>query len=296
MAAAAPQGVATQTALTVSTSDHGGRTQATVGVTVSGDDGLPASGTVAISDQGRPLAGMALNAQGQASTVLSLAAGSHNLSAAYTGDAAHLASASEPATISAQATSTPDFQIAILPVTVSITPGQSSTLIATVTPENSNALTSPMFVTLSCSGLPDQSSCTFTAENVEILPNATAAITSSMVLATQVAGSGRVTLPASRGASPIAWAFLLPGALGLGGLAWGTRRRPWFKRLTLLALVGLVTVLGTTACNPRYYYLNHGPQINPATPAGTYTVYVTAQSSNGVAAITHSTTLAFTVK
>ena len=92
------------------------------------------------------------------------------------------------------------------------------------------------------------------------------------------------------------WAVLLPGALGLGGLAWGVRRRPWLSRISLLALVALVTTLGTTACNPRYYYLNHGPPTNPATPAGTYTINVTAQSSNGVTAITNSTTMALTVQ
>jgi len=295
-AAASAQGVATQTALTVSTRDHGGRTLATVAVSVNGVDGLPATGSVAISDHGRQLAGVALNAEGQASTVLALSAGSHTLSAAYIGDGTHLASVSAGTGVLGQATSSPDFGIAVAPVTLSLTPGQTSTLIATVTPEYSNALTSPMFVTLSCSGLPDQASCTFTPENVEILPNATTVLTSSMVLATQVAGSAKATPPLHRGVNPIAWALLLPGALGLGGLAWGTRRRPWLNRLMLLALVGLVTVLGTTACNPRYYYLNHGPPNTPATPAGNYTVYVTAQSSNGVTATTHSTTLAFTVK
>jgi hypothetical protein len=296
MAAAGPQGVATQTALTVSAQDHGGRTQAAISVSVSADDGLPATGAVVISDQGQPLAGVALNAQGQASTVLALASGSHNLSAAYTGDATHLGSASAPAAISALATSTADFQISVAPVTLTLTAGQSSTLIATVTPENSNTLSSPMFVTLSCSGLPNQASCTFTPENVEILPNVSTALTSSMVIATQVAGSGKATPPLRLGSSPVAWAFLLPGALGLGGLAWGARRRPWLHRISLLLLLALVTMLGTTACNPRYYYLNHGPQVNPPTPSGVYSVSVTAQSSNGVTAITHSTPLAFTVK
>jgi hypothetical protein len=89
---------------------------------------------------------------------------------------------------------------------------------------------------------------------------------------------------------------LLPGVFGLGGLAWGVRRRPWLNRLSLVALVGLVAVLGTTACNPRYSYEHHGPPVNPATPAGTYTVSVIGQSSNGVTATTHSTTIALTVQ
>jgi hypothetical protein len=98
-----------------------------------------------------------------------------------------------------------------------------------------------------------------------------------------------------RGGSSVALAILLPGILGLGGLAWGARRRRWLQRLALVAFVGLVTALGTTACNPLYYYENHGPPHPPATPSGTYTVTVTGQSTNGVTAITNNTTMVLTV-
>jgi hypothetical protein len=89
---------------------------------------------------------------------------------------------------------------------------------------------------------------------------------------------------------------LLPGVLGLGGLAWGARRRAWLQRLALVALVGMVTMLGTTACSPLYYYYNHGPTPTPPTPAGTYNLTVTAQSNNGVTAISNSTTMVLTVQ
>jgi hypothetical protein len=117
-----------------------------------------------------------------------------------------------------------------------------------------------------------------------------------MVIQTYAASTVNASPPSPPGnrSNPIAWAFVLPGALGLGGLALGARRR-WLNRLSLLALIGLVTLLGTTACNPRYYYLNHGPPTNPATPSGTYTVTVTAQSSNGVTALKHSTTFTLIV-
>ena len=296
VAAESTQALTTQTTLGAETRDQAGRTKATLAVTVTGEDGQPAVGAVSVEDFGKPQAGAVLNAAGQASVVLSLAGGDHQLRAIYTGDATHLSSASPLTAVHALTTGTPDFQISIAPTTLSLTPGQSATVIATITPENAAALTGPMFVTLSCSGAPDETSCTYTPENVEILVGATGPVTSSMVFQTQAPSqlqSGVVGRPA---ANPIAWAFLLPGALGLMGLAWGGRRRRWLNRLSLLALVGLVTLLGTTACNPRYYYLNHGPPLNPGTPKGSYNVNVTAQYSNGVTAISHSTSLALTVQ
>jgi hypothetical protein len=288
----ATQTQSTQTMLTVEAHDQGGRTQATVVVAVTGEDRLPAAGAVAVSDFGRQLAGAALNARGQATLVLDLPAGDHSLAATYTGDESHRASLSESLRVRAQASTTPDFQISVAPATLSLTPGQSGTVVASIAPENSSALTAPMFVTLSCSGLPDQSSCNFTPENIEILPNATVPITSSMIVLTQQQEAS-LRRP---GSNSIALAILLPGALGLGSLAWSMRRRPWLQRLSLLAMVALVAMLGTTACNARYDYYHHGPPLNPATPAGTYTVDVIAQSSDGVTATTHFTTLVFTVK
>jgi hypothetical protein len=119
-----------------------------------------------------------------------------------------------------------------------------------------------------------------------------------MLIQTQRQGTTQLMRPAGPGhtKSPVAWAVLLPGVLGLGGLAWGARRRKWLNRLALVALLGLVTTLGSTACNPLYYYYNHGPPTTPATPTGSFTVTVTGQSSNGVTAITNSTTMVLTVQ
>jgi hypothetical protein len=293
--AAGAQSVTTTTTLTAETRDQGGRTQATVAVNVTGEDGVPASGAVAIEDEGKQLAGAALNTEGQAKLVLALSAGSHNLRAAYLGDSHHKASHSAVAQVQAQASGTPTFTVAVSALSpATLTPGQSGMATITITPENASSLTSPMFVTVSCSGLPDQASCTFNPETVEILPTTTGVLTSSMLVETQAASYVFVQPPAPRSASPIAWAFLLPGALGFAGLAWRGRRR-LLSRLSLLFLVGLVTMLGTTACNPRYNYFHHGPVQNPATPAGTYTVKIAAQSNNGVTAITQYTSVVVTV-
>ena len=296
-AAQSTQGMATQTTLTAETHDSAGRTQAALTVAVTGEDGTSATGAVAIKDNGRDLAGVALNAQGTASLTLSLPAGQHQLRAVYIGDATHRPSASLLTGIHAQTnTGTPDFQVSISPSTLTLTAGKSATLIASITPENASALQGPMFVTLSCSGNPDQSLCIYTPENVEVLPNATAPVTSSLVFQTQTGTASLHTPVMHSKASPVAWAFLLPGALGLVGLSFGGHRRRWLSRFSLFLLLGLVTVLGTTGCNPLYYYEHYGPVPISPTPSGTYTVQVTAQSTNGVTAITHSTTLALTIQ
>ncbi len=285
----------TSTTLTAETRIQNGRTMASFAVAVKGEDAVAATGAVVIQEDGRQLGGAALSGEGRARLEFTLPAGEHNLTAVYTGDTNHQASVSAVSGVTAQATSaTPDFQLSIAPASLSLTAGQSGSATVSLTPVNSSSLPGPMFVTLACTGFPDQSSCTFTPENVEILPNATAAITSSMTLTTQA--RNRTAGLERQQRNPVAWALLLPGTLALAGLAFSARRRRWLSRLALLGLVGLVTVLGTTACAPRYNYYNHGPPFNLPTPSGSYTLQITAQSSNGVTATTHTLPFALTVK
>jgi len=314
-AAASAQAIATFTTLNVATSDQNGRTQATIQVSVIGADGQPASGVVAIEDGTLTRAEAALDASGQARSAVTLPGGDHQLRAVYFGDASHQQSKSQVAPASGTTNGQPDYGLSIAPVSpttlpMTLTPGATGTALITVTPENNATLTAPMFVTLSCSGLPNESSCTFTPETVEILATTPASCatgsapascppTSSMLLETQAAsnptGAATNVGPGSN-MRTVAWALLLPGLLGLGGLAFGARRRAFLNRLALVALVGIVVSLGMTGCNPLYYYRNHGPGPTPATPAGNYTVTITAQSSNGVTSISNTTTLALTVK
>jgi hypothetical protein len=313
--AANAQNVSTETSMSVTTNDLAGLTKSTVLVNVTGADGLPAAGAVSIVEGGRQLAQVALDPAGQATSVLTLPGGEHALRAVYSGDTTHLGSSSVATLVQAQASTTPSFQLVLSPVAPSalplvLTAGNSGTINVSIVPVNPSALTSPMFVTLSCSGLPNQASCNFSPANVEILPTTPTSCptgspasacppVSSMVLQTQAAGTAaQMTSPVvhGNGSSSVEWAILLPGILGLGGLAWGARRRAWLSRMALIALVALVTMLGTTGCNPRYYYFHHGPPTNLPTPSGTYTVTVTGQSSDGITAITVNTPMVLTVK
>jgi hypothetical protein len=273
-------------------------------------NGQPVTGVVAIEDefngQQVQLDSIALSSAGTASPTVSLVAGDHSLTAVLAASSSDQSSTSSAVAVSIPSACTfmaavSNFAPATTPVNT-LTPGQSGTATVSIIPSAAYTatLTSPMFVSLSCSGLSDQATCAFTPNNVEISPGQDAAVTSSMVIQTYAASRAAAApvhpQKGSGGSTPIAWAMLLPGALGLGGFAWGMRRRRWLSRLSLLALVGLVTVLGTTACNPRYNYQNHAPVPNPATPAGTYAVTVYAVSSNGVSATTNTTTFALTVQ
>jgi hypothetical protein len=305
----------TTTAIGVQTSQSSAQTNpadavcslTTVAVTVTGGSTAP-TGTVTIDDGvtspvaigSQTLSASGLN--GVASLTFALSAANHTLTAVYSGDSTHASStsaANSPA-ISSQCSVSFAVTVSSLSPSNTLAAGQQGTATVTITPLPSfidSLGNAPAFITVSCSGLPQQSSCSFTPEDLEILPGQDQGVTSAWVLSTQAQGTRGAVLPTRPGrrSRPVAWAFLLPGMFGLGGLALGARRRAWLRRLMLLALLGLITTLGTTSCNPLYRYYNHGPPTNPATPPGTYTVTVTGQSSNGVTAITNSTTISVTV-
>lgn len=299
-AAQSPAALATQTTLAAETQDVNGQTHATLTARVTGEDGGPASGTVVIEEGGRPLAGAALAADGSATTVVSLPPGEHSLQASYSGDATHKASLSRAAAVSALTSTQTGFTVSVNPATVTAVQGETKSVQVTITPTNPASLSAPMFVTLSLTGLPDQSSATFTPESLEIQPN-TASAQSNLVITTVASnvlyGSRRPSHSGPADSSPVQWAILLPGALlGLAGVAFGARRGSRaLTRLSLLGLVALVTILGTAGCSPLYNYRNHGPNPNLPTPAGTYTLQVAAQSSDGVSATTNSVNMVLTV-
>jgi len=301
---------ATHTALATQTQEIGGREVIVYTAQVGSDDGKPATGAVTMTENGRVLAGAALDSEGKAEIRYdALPAGDHTLTAMYGGDLNHAASQSEGVKVHPDTSGAPAFTLGIdvvgssTPATMTVAvPGETGYLNATVTPNNGFT----GFLSLSCSGpsatsgapggsaLPVGVSCTFTPVNLEIISSA--AVTANMSLQTtagqqNVAGSDRQPRTESR-APKLALAWLLPGILGLGFLG---RKRKLFARGALLALVAAVGVLGTSSCAARYKYLNHGPTFTGTLP-GTYTITITAQTSDGVTASAQSQTLTLVVK
>lgn len=291
LSAFAQPSVRTFTQLTI-VSPHtlsGASTEVRINVVAANSE--PLGGTVTLMDGERAVAGAALQ-EGEAEFAVNLTGGDHQLSAVYAGDDVHQPSASNAQSFHSEQMSTPTYALAMNPAGLTLTAGQSGDATVTLTAGNNQSTTGPTFFTISCSGLPANSSCYFTPETLEIPAGSNTAVVSYLTLQTQAAtGVSRNTAP---GAGPgVVLAILLPGMLGLGFFG---RKRGIGLRLMLLGIFALTASFGMSGCNPRYNYINHHPPLTPGTPAGSYTVQINAQTNNGVTATNVTTTLALTIQ
>jgi hypothetical protein len=258
----------------------GGKTILTAHISpVPMEGGTP--GTVTFLDresggQVRELGSTLVSADGSASlTVSSLAAGTHEVHAAYSAPGASQisggptpAASSAAAEVIAQAT-TPDFSLTAVPTTLNLTAGAQGTVTVSITPSGGFN----NFVSLSCAGLPLFTTCSFLPSNVSV--SGTTAL-STMTLET-VAPSGKVVALLGH-TSGLVYAFLLPGGLGLLGLGFSRNRG-----VRTLAMVCIVVSLmgGASACSQRYRYLNYGPGPNVGTPNGESIIRIFGTSVSG---------------
>jgi Bacterial Ig-like domain (group 3) len=277
-ASAAENATATQTTLTVATDNAGPRTRTTLTAHVSGGLGAP-SGVVNFRSGQTDLGSALVDSEGKASLQTDLLpAGSHPVVAIYQGQSAYLNSISSPELVQANVSTAAGFTVAATPTSLSTAVGGFVSSNVTVTPVNGfNA-----YVSLSCTGLPINTTCTFSPVSVSAActTSATGAQTctpgtSVMQIQTQTPSP---TAALNSDAGMRRYAFVFPVLFGLAGL--GARKRRAWRNLALgmLAFAGL---MGMTACNQRYNYLNHGPPPNPGTPIGSYTVTIQASSSTG---------------
>ncbi|MGH7441095.1 MAG: Ig-like domain-containing protein [bacterium] len=296
---------ATQTALKVETSNVGPRTKVTLTAHVAPLNGSEALGGVVnfrASGLNLDLGSAAVDSAGNAVlTTNSLPPGNLQVLAAYSGDAAHGASLSPSQQVEAEASSAAGFGVSAAPTSLTTPAGGFVTSVITVTPENGFNSQLSTYVTLSCSELPFGTTCTFSPSNVlaGCTPMCTP-VTSTLqiqTLGTQPVSGSPVSRLGSRqapGTKLPAYAFLFPAFFGLVGL--GARRRKAWRNAGLILLV-FAGAMSLTACNPRYYYLVHGPIPNTGTPTGSYSITVNAAASSGSLLVTPSTSpqLALTV-
>jgi len=137
-------------------------------------------------------------------------------------------------------------------------------------------------VTYACSGLPSESTCTFSPPSPTQAPGVTVSIATT-------APTARLQRPLDRG-TKIFYALMLPGLLGLLITAGASKRQRGMIRLLGLIVVLSLSALWITSCGGGSS--GGGGGSNPGTPIGSYTITINATTSN--AAISSSTK--FTLK
>lgn len=273
--------VDTTTTLTASptTATAGDAVTLTAIVKPSSGSAVP-TGTVAFVDGSTNLGSSALDNTGTATlSTSSLAAGSHSITASYSGDSADNASTSSAVTVTINQATPSGFTLALSPSSGSIASGGSATTTATITPSGGFSQS----VSFSCSGLPANATCSFSP--TAVTPGS-AAVTSTMTISTGVQSGALDT----RSLAPDSLRPVFAVVLG-GGLFWlfiGGRRRSRkdspLRRISGMLLFLVVLTAGVIGCGG-------GSGSSHKTPSGTSSITITATGGS----VTQTATFMLTV-
>ena len=269
-----------------SSSTYGGQVVLTATLSPSVVQGLSATGTVSFYNGSASLGVAALTGGVATLNVTSLPVGTGDITASYSGDANFPAATSTVTNVTVSAPIAPDFSISVNPSTLTLGQGATGTAAFTITPTGGFNQT----LQFSCSGLPANSSCTFSPAS--ITPNG-AAVVSTLTITTNVQTA---SVPLQRTSWLAVAIFFCPGGFAsvLGCL--GLRRRklsPGERFFICLFLVlGVLTMGLITGCGGSNGQVNSGG--GPITPSGTNTVSVMA-SSTGSSGLSHNASLTVTI-
>jgi len=274
----------TSTTLTVSSAqaDVGSSVTFTANVAPASGTTTP-TGTVTFNSGSVGLGVIQLVSGTATLTTSSLAAGSYSVTAAYSGDANSASSSSTPVAVMMV-----DVSVAASATSLTVSRGHTVSTTLTVTPSPLTGFNPT--VTFSCSGLPAQSTCTFTPTSVT--PNGGAA-TTTVSIQTIAASTCAQQASVSGHGSGWMYALLLPGLIGVLSL----RRKQMVLNARFLVVVAALTVslMGWTACSGSTSSSGGCTTSNPGTPTGNSTVIVTATTS-GSNPISKQVTIALTVQ
>lgn len=230
-----------------------------------------ATGSVTFLD-GNTVLGTAALASGIATySTASLITGSHTIAAAYAGDANDAPSTSPALSLSV---TSPSFQLAANPTTLTIAQGNSGTAQITVTPNGIYSGT----LSFACSGLPANSSCTFSPTSLTFSGTiGESQKTVTMTVSTNVSTQALIEDPASKSKTRGSSQLFVSALFAFPGIILVALRRKQLLRhgslfiLTLLFFLGAVVSLSGCGSNSSSH-----PPSGPLTPTGTSIVSVSA--------------------
>ncbi len=175
----------------------------------------------------------------------------------------------------------PDYTFSATPATQSVAAGGIAVYTLTVTPEYGYA----GIPTLSCSGLPQNASCSFTGPFVAATAGGPA--WTQVQIGISKASTASAAVDNISGGGPQVWT-----ALGMPlcclGILMGARKRKWTSKLLGFAALTILAA-GATSCSG-----NGGSGSPTVIPSGTYQVVVSANDAS--ANLSHSTTLTLTIQ
>ncbi len=259
---------------------------ATITSTSGGATATP-TGTVTFSDGGTSLGTTSVSSRVATFSTSGLALGNHSITAAYSGDANFALSSSSALT---QVMVAPDFSVGANPTTMTVNAGSSAPYVISVTPSNGYNGT----VAFTCPGtLPTKVTCSFSPTSVSPSNGTYATTTLTLVTTAATASLALPVRPGSKSAAPMILASL--GGFGVFGLVMagvGSKRNR--RHLAMLGIVLFATMFTFVGCGGSSSKSGTNPSV-PGTPAGTYTVTVTAAGS-GTSAPTHTLSVTLVVQ
>lgn len=272
------QGVLATTRTTISTNSNaatvGQSVTFTAKVAAAAGDEAP-SGIVTFADGG-VVAGSSAVTEGTAAwSTSSLSAGNHSIVAQYAGNATMTGSVSAPVEVVVEAPNSQD-GLVLGATTVTVAAGDTASL--AVQMQTSSGLAKAM--ALSCSGLPEESSCSYAPGSSTAGGQGTATLRISTSAPRDCGSSTPYGDPVKSAGIPLAGGPVLAGVL----LLWAPRRRRAMKRLLAVlcavSAMSLMTGCGIGACTDL------------GTKPGTYSITVTG--SAGADQVSQTVTLVVT--